>query len=547
WRQQQQRQQQRQQQEQPALDRRGVARAVGELDLGAAERLRGQLAHISEALGDVTADGGGAAPARSTASGDDWHGGRRAGDGENEEGGGVGSGGVEYSGLFRANRHCQSDLSTVAGLKRVEDAYADLLEDVSDSIDDARIEYHASILRAVKSLDGWLADRAAALKRDHLRDVDRLRAAFCAHAADLTALVSARAKKDGAKEIAKAVGDAEREARTVLEAVHAAKKEALKKSHEISKLRAQVARYQLLLRKKGVSEAEVVTKLEDERLQAEDMLEHLQTTVLQRQRTLREVLADIRTLEHILNGGGGALSIGRSLAGSVDGVAFLDDGDVDLAATATHPGGNASTRLSVATRSRGVSLAAGGSAVASARGARRPPAGSRVASAAGIPAASIVATSGDGADGNGGGTVEEEEDAAAAAAELTEEERLDAEDRVRGRLESQLAGGRRRLLAQAEAERADARRLAAEFRGRYAELLEDAARRRQQQLQPQYETPPSGGGGGGDARAVGRALVEGVRVAGAAARRVFRYSPSTLLPGRRDAAAQCDLEASLGA
>ncbi|KAJ3086954.1 hypothetical protein HK102_012107 [Quaeritorhiza haematococci] len=206
----------------------------------------------------------------------------------------------EYVGLFRVSRPLQTDQSTVEGAKHMEAMFRELLFEVDKAKSTlGRIfkETRSSVLRPVLE---QMQDKLAFVKRLQEEEYDRVQRAFNARLQD----VAARLEWEALVEQKAAIENLEKEHRDLMECkkkdLARMKHETYKKNDEISKLRGQVAKFQVLLKKNGIADTEAYHTVDDERIRTEDLVEYYQNAISIREERIRELKAQVYVMEQLV-------------------------------------------------------------------------------------------------------------------------------------------------------------------------------------------------------------------------------------------------------
>ncbi|KAJ3409160.1 vacuolar sorting protein VPS33/slp1 [Chytridiales sp. JEL 0842] len=183
---------------------------------------------------------------------------------------------AEYVGLFKVNRPMQSDVSTIKDVRGTEEAYTDLQEDIQEIIEELQQNFDGGIAKAIQTLSAW----------SRLLDM----VARVAHQAELD--LQDAIKKREAEHAAKLV--------EMDKKIYQAKKDAHQRGHETSKLRSQCSRYQVMLRKHGLSDHdEYLTVGGDEKVRTGDIIEYYQTSQARKESKIQDMTTQLQTLEDI--------------------------------------------------------------------------------------------------------------------------------------------------------------------------------------------------------------------------------------------------------
>ncbi|KAJ3329499.1 hypothetical protein HDU76_007787 [Blyttiomyces sp. JEL0837] len=219
-------------------------------------------------------------------------------------------GSVEYVALFRANRPAQSDVSMLPDIRITEEIYEELLDEVRSTIYDIKSKYKGNLSMAIKTLSGWLTERLEYVKKIHMRQLDTVKSAFKSRLTDALCRVVHSSRLQLKEKLKNVEKEHEENLKNLDEEIFNAKKDAYKKSYEISKLRTHVARYQLLLRKQGITENEDYFQVDDEKIRTEDVMEHYQNLLIQKEDKIKEMITQLIQLEDLMEmqfwGGAGA-------------------------------------------------------------------------------------------------------------------------------------------------------------------------------------------------------------------------------------------------
>ncbi|KAI8850639.1 hypothetical protein BC829DRAFT_388564 [Chytridium lagenaria] len=207
---------------------------------------------------------------------------------------------MEYVALFRVNRPSQSDSFSVQEVTHTEDLYLDLLQDVRNAMLDIKSTFDSKLSKSIKDLALWLSKRASKMEHAHIHEVEIARSAFRARQADTLSRMSFDAEKNLKRilklketECSKKIIEIDRE-------IFKTKKDAHQKAYEVSKLRAHVARYQMILRKHGITESDAYLTIDDERIKTEDVIEHYQNTLAARESKVAELTHQLNQLEEFV-------------------------------------------------------------------------------------------------------------------------------------------------------------------------------------------------------------------------------------------------------
>ncbi|KAJ3207494.1 hypothetical protein HDU83_009711 [Entophlyctis luteolus] len=207
---------------------------------------------------------------------------------------------LEYIALFRVNRAQQSDHSSVANLRHVEDAYDDLLQETLLLMENARSKHNADIAECLRTHTLSLQKEASALRSAFEHAVELVQCAIRSKWSDQIARVSFLCEADlKAKMLtlttchSTTIADMERQ-------ILKCKKSVYDRSADIRKFKAQLTKYQKLMRKHGIVEHDEYSTFDDEKIKSDTILEHFASILRDRQAKLADTYAQMQMLSDML-------------------------------------------------------------------------------------------------------------------------------------------------------------------------------------------------------------------------------------------------------
>ncbi|KAJ3247497.1 hypothetical protein HK104_007798, partial [Borealophlyctis nickersoniae] len=244
---------------------------------------------------------------------------------------------VEYLALFKASRPGQTEVTVVEDMKVAEDLFAQLqqvffyfsslcgldilgdggvgillliiaivfppipfpqpTQEVQDARSHLRFSLQEDIAATVRTLCDHMSTRVTHLRAAHERDMARVRRSSRAALADAIARIAYAAKKDREADLARLDQLHQDMLKQQEVRVFELKKESRKTADNISKLRAQIAKAQILLKKHGVTETDAYQIVNDERVRTDDLIDHYQSMVSTREDKIKQLTDDLTKLE----------------------------------------------------------------------------------------------------------------------------------------------------------------------------------------------------------------------------------------------------------
>ncbi|KND00017.1 uncharacterized protein SPPG_04363 [Spizellomyces punctatus DAOM BR117] len=210
---------------------------------------------------------------------------------------GVLNSGVEYVRLFRVCRGEQVGEACVGGVKKAEEGVEQLVKEIDQTKQDIQKTFSESVSYCTKDLVTYLHTRLSHLQALHERDLARVRRACRGQLADMVARVVSDAKKH--RETANIVlqNRHELQLESIQEHIFDMKRQARRRADVISKLRSQVARAHIALKKHGIYENEVSQNITDDRIRTEDLLTSLQTSLHEKEQTIKSLTERLTELD----------------------------------------------------------------------------------------------------------------------------------------------------------------------------------------------------------------------------------------------------------
>ncbi|KAJ3219576.1 hypothetical protein HK099_004653 [Clydaea vesicula] len=207
---------------------------------------------------------------------------------------------VEYFDLERTNRPIQTDTTQIEPLKLVSIQFADLIKEVENWQNFLPLNYAEQQICTTEELTNTMNDVLKKQEKIHRQNIDRIRRAYRTKLNDSVARIVYEAKKEKEsvevylREQQKLINE-EKES-NLLEL----RNKINNCKNELSKLKTQTVKYQILLRKNGIFDTEAYT-MNDEKIRAEDLIEYFQQTISLKEDRLKEVKDNIDIMEKVVD------------------------------------------------------------------------------------------------------------------------------------------------------------------------------------------------------------------------------------------------------
>ncbi|KAJ3024986.1 UNVERIFIED_CONTAM: hypothetical protein HDU68_007581 [Siphonaria sp. JEL0065] len=208
---------------------------------------------------------------------------------------------MEYVALFRVNRSAQSDVSEVNDMRYIEDVYVSLLEETYEIIKTAKATFNGNITESIKALTQKLMDQANHLHETFLGKIETLNCAYRSRLLDKLSWVSYRSQANLRKAL-NTMEESHRKTMTNLEkSILKGKKDSYDRASDIAKFRTQITKYTKLMRKHGIVDHDDYISIDDEKIKTDNILDHYQKVLFNRQEKIKKMKHQIKELSEILD------------------------------------------------------------------------------------------------------------------------------------------------------------------------------------------------------------------------------------------------------
>ncbi|KAI8825858.1 uncharacterized protein EV422DRAFT_514450 [Fimicolochytrium jonesii] len=204
---------------------------------------------------------------------------------------------TEYVRLFRASRPTQTEEGAVGEVKKAERRFQDLTKAMGISRQVLDETYRTAIRSANRDVTAFFDGRAGYIHELQRRGVDRVRRAYRERFADAVVahLYDAQKNRDEVTGIMTEMHIAQ--VKDMNAHIYELKRECHRRTAAISKLRGNLARKNVLMRRHGVYESELTAHITDDRLKNDDTILLLQRAVRQREEKIALIMEDINRVK----------------------------------------------------------------------------------------------------------------------------------------------------------------------------------------------------------------------------------------------------------